>query len=119
MVARKLYLVCAGIAGLVMAMGPGYAGGGELFPQISPRQLLPPPAITSPPAIHVPEPIQPASPQVVVIPRILDRSGSLETLQTDGEQVILRDGQVVYRSSAVKGVLVTPGQVLLFVEPRQ
>ncbi|HLC25574.1 MAG TPA: hypothetical protein VJM80_02255 [bacterium] len=55
----------------------------------------------------------------MVILRILDRSGSLETLQTDGEQVILRDGQVVYRSSAVKGVLVTPGQVLLFVEPRQ
>ncbi|MBI3014716.1 MAG: hypothetical protein HYY65_06600 [Candidatus Tectomicrobia bacterium] len=119
MVLRKFLRAGIGIAGLGIGLSLGQAAAGELFPQVSPRRLLPPPVITSPPAIRVPEPPRPVSPETVTVPRVPQRAGELETLRIHGEQVILRDGQVVYRSSAVKGVLVTPGQVILLVEPRE
>jgi len=100
-------------------MSLGQAGGGELFPQVSPRRLLPPPGITSPPAIHVLAPAQTVSPEPITVPRLPQRAGELETLRIHGEPVILRDGQVVYRSSAVQGVVVTPTQVILFVVPQR
>lgn len=111
-----------GIAAAVLVLGgnPAALAAGNSLSSPPQGSLSSPPAAIPAPSVPIPPVPRWVSPEVSSVPRVSGGPpGTPEVYRVDGGKVIVLDGKVVYRSPEVQGVQVTPGRVIISVEPRK